>query len=56
MLPVETVIAYDNWAALSRWRRYGVVEAEDFTNEGVRVRGRLPEAMVQAVTGQESDQ
>ncbi|MGA2872172.1 MAG: GTPase HflX [Candidatus Dormibacteria bacterium] len=55
MLPVETVIAYDNWAALSRWRRYGVVEAEDFTSDGIRVRGRLPESMVQTMGRDEAD-
>ncbi|MGC2192150.1 MAG: GTPase HflX [Candidatus Dormiibacterota bacterium] len=50
MLAVEATIPYDNWKALSRWRRYGVVEGEEFTSEGVHVRGRLPEALVEGIT------
>lgn len=50
MLPVEATIPYDNWKALSRWRRYGVVEGEEFASDGVHVRGRLPEALVKGMT------
>ncbi|MGH7642853.1 MAG: GTPase HflX [Candidatus Dormibacteria bacterium] len=50
MLPVEATIAYDNWKALSRWRQYGVVEGEEFACDGVHVRGRLPEALVEGIT------
>jgi len=49
MLPVEATIGYDNWNALSRWRRYGVVESEEFASDGIHVRGRLPEALVRTV-------
>ncbi|MGC1184713.1 MAG: GTPase HflX [Candidatus Dormiibacterota bacterium] len=45
MLAVEATIPYDNWKALSNWRRYGVVEGEDFASDGVHVRGRLPESL-----------
>jgi GTP-binding protein HflX len=57
MLPVEATIAYDNWNALSRWRRYGVVESEEFASDGIHVRGRLPEALVRTVgaAGEEAD-
>ncbi|HVB14081.1 MAG TPA: GTPase HflX [Candidatus Dormibacteraeota bacterium] len=51
MLAVEATIPYDNWQALSRWRRYGVVEGEEFASDGVHVRGRLPEALVKTLTG-----
>lgn len=50
MLLVEATIPYDNWKALSRWRRYGVVEGEEFASDGVHVRGRLPEALVKGLT------
>ncbi|HEY6537688.1 MAG TPA: GTPase HflX [Candidatus Dormibacteraeota bacterium] len=49
MLAVEATIPYDNWQALSRWRRYGVVEAEEFAEDGVHVRGRLPEALARTI-------
>ncbi len=52
MLTVEATIPYDNWQALSRWRRYGVVEGEEFASDGVHVRGRLPEAIVKTVIGE----
>jgi GTP-binding protein HflX len=52
MLAVEATIPYDNWQALSRWRRYGVVEGEEFASDGVHVRGRLPEAIVKTVIGE----
>jgi GTP-binding protein HflX len=52
MTAVVATIAYDNWQALSRWRRYGVVEEEEFASDGIHVRGRLPEALAQAMTGQ----
>jgi GTP-binding protein HflX len=55
MLPVEATIAYDNWNALSRWRRYGVVESEEFASDGIHVRGRLPEALVRTVSATEED-
>jgi GTP-binding protein HflX len=55
MLPVEATIAYDNWSALSRWRRYGVVESEEFGSDGIHVRGRLPEALVRTVDAAEED-
>jgi GTP-binding protein HflX len=50
MLPVEATIAYDNWQALSNWRRYGVVEGEEFASDGVHVRGRLPESLARTLT------
>ncbi|MGC1908014.1 MAG: GTPase HflX [Candidatus Dormiibacterota bacterium] len=49
MLAIEATIPYDNWKALSRWRRYGVVEGEEFASDGVHVRGRLPEALVEGM-------
>ena len=52
MLAVEATIPYDNWQALSRWRRYGVVEGEEFASDGVHVRGRLPEAIAKTVIGE----
>lgn len=51
MLAVEATIPYDNWKALSRWRRFGVVEGEEFAGDGVHVRGKLPEAMIKGLTG-----
>lgn len=51
MLAVEATIAYDNWKALSNWRRYGVVEGEEFASDGVHVRGRLPESLARSLAG-----
>jgi len=50
MLAFEATIAYDNWQALSRWRRFGVVEGEEFASDGIHVTGRLPEALVKRMT------
>ena len=49
MLPVEVTIAYDNWQALSRWRRYGVIEDEQFASDGIHVKGRMPQALAQTI-------
>ena len=45
MEPVETTIPYRHLHILTRWRRYGVVEFEQFTALGVHVRGRVPHAL-----------
>ncbi len=42
---VEATIPYHHLQVLTRWRRYGVVEAEQFTASGVRVRGRVPHSL-----------
>ncbi|MGH7610950.1 MAG: GTPase HflX [Candidatus Dormibacteria bacterium] len=51
MLPAEATISYDNWAALDRWRRYGVVDEEQFQADGIHVRGRLPPPLAEALRG-----
>ncbi|MGH7609245.1 MAG: GTPase HflX [Candidatus Dormibacteria bacterium] len=51
MLAAEATIAYDDWQALSRWRRYGVVEEEKFQADGIHVRGRLPAQLAEALQG-----
>jgi GTP-binding protein HflX len=45
MEAVEATIPYQQLQVLTRWRRYGVVEAEHFTAAGVHVRGRVPHAL-----------
>jgi GTP-binding protein HflX len=45
----EATIPYQRLELLTRWRRYGVVETEQFTPDGVHVRGRLPQALLAAV-------
>ncbi len=47
LTPLRATIRYDNLEVLRRWRRWGVVEEEEFTDEGVRVSGRVPESMAQ---------
>jgi GTP-binding protein HflX len=49
MEPAEATIPYQRLELLTRWRRYGVVETEQFTSDGVHVRGRLPQALLAAV-------
>ena len=46
MAPAEATIPYQQLAMLTRWRRYGVIENEEFTPDGVRVTGRLPQALM----------
>ncbi|MGH7666994.1 MAG: GTPase HflX [Candidatus Dormibacteria bacterium] len=49
MRQVEATIAYDNWNVLSLWRRYGVIEGEEFTGDGVHVTGRLPDELARTL-------
>ncbi len=46
----EATIPYGSLEMLTRWRRYGVIESEQFTTEGVHVTGRLPQALSAAVS------
>ncbi len=52
MLPVEATIPYSSWDTLSRWRRYGLVEAEEYADDGVHVRGRAPEPLARSLLGE----
>ncbi|MGA9774580.1 MAG: GTPase HflX [Candidatus Dormiibacterota bacterium] len=45
LVAAEATISYQDQQTLQLWRRYGVVDSEEFTAEGIRVRGRLPEGM-----------
>ncbi|MHB8393531.1 MAG: GTPase HflX [Candidatus Dormibacteria bacterium] len=46
MAPADFTIPYGRIELLSRWRRYGIVEHEEFTSDGVHVAGRVPQALV----------
>lgn len=46
MEPAEFTVPYGEINLLSRWRRYGVVEQEEFTADGVHVIGRVPQALI----------
>ncbi len=45
LVAAETTISYQDQQTLQLWRRYGVVDSEEFTADGIRVRGRLPEGI-----------
>lgn len=51
LLPAVAVIPYRDRQALRLWRRYGVIESEEFTAEGIRISGRLPEGLRSHVDG-----
>jgi len=42
MVEHESIMPYEAGELLSLWHRQGIVEEQEFTQEGVRVRGRLP--------------
>jgi GTP-binding protein HflX len=51
MEALEAIIPYEHIRLLTSWRRYGVIEVEEFTESGVRVRGRVPPALEAILTG-----
>ncbi len=46
----EALIPYQDRSALELWRRYGAVESEEFTPEGIRVEGRVPEDLLDQIS------
>lgn len=55
MVEMEVTLPYPDRRKLELWRRHGFVEAEEFTAEGIHVRGRLPESL-RAAVGQSSNE
>ena len=51
MEALEAIIPYEHIRLLTSWRRYGVIEVEEFTESGVRVRGRVPPALEAILNG-----
>ncbi len=46
----EAVFPYRERSALDLWRRYGVVDSEEFTAEGIRVTGRMPDDLWEQIS------
>jgi GTP-binding protein HflX len=49
-VPAEAVFPYQERTALGLWRRYGVVESEEFTADGIRVTGRIPDRLWEQIS------
>jgi GTP-binding protein HflX len=49
MTEMDIVLPYAAGDVLNTWRKQGVIEQQDYTPKGVRVRGRLPKWMVDEV-------
>lgn len=49
MVAVDVTLPYPERRKLELWRRHGFVEKEEFTAEGIHVRGRVPENLRAAV-------
>jgi GTPase len=50
MVEVDVVVPYRSGDLLNLWHRQGIVEAETYTPQGTRVRGRLPRWLVDMLT------
>ena len=48
MLPVEAFVPYARNDLVALWHRHGVIEQEQHEAEGTRIRGRLPEMLVES--------
>ena len=44
-VPAQAVFPYQERSAVDLWRRYGVVDSEEFTADGIRVTGRVPDGL-----------
>jgi len=42
MVELDVVVPYQSGELLNLWHRQGIVEAETYTPQGTRVRGRVP--------------
>ncbi len=49
MVELDVVVPYQSGELLNLWHRQGIVEAETYTPQGTRVRGRLPRWLVDLV-------
>ncbi len=49
-LPAEALFPYRERSALELWRRYGVVDSEEFTADGIRVTGRVPDGLWEQIS------
>ncbi len=47
--PIDVTLPYGDWEVLARWRRYGVVDRQEFTSQGVHVVGRVPPSLREAL-------
>ena len=50
MVELEIVVPYQSGELLNLWHRQGIVEAETYTPQGTRVRGRLPRWLVEVIS------
>ncbi len=50
MVELDVVVPYQAGELLNLWHRQGIVEAETYTPQGTRVRGRLPRWLVDLIT------
>ncbi|HVA21376.1 MAG TPA: GTPase HflX [Candidatus Micrarchaeia archaeon] len=51
--PLDVVVPYTDPHSLLRWRRYGRIEHEEYTDQGVHVVGRVPPGLARALRGEE---
>ncbi len=53
--PLDVVVPYTDPQSLIRWRRYGRIEHEEYTEQGVRVVGRVPPGLARSLRGDGDD-
>jgi GTPase len=51
MVTLDAFIPYDRNDLISLWHRRGVIEQQEYVNEGAHIQGRLPQTLVRQFTG-----
>ncbi|HUY97197.1 MAG TPA: GTPase HflX [Verrucomicrobiae bacterium] len=52
---LEVVVPYTDPQSLLRWRRYGRIEHEEYTDRGVHVVGRVPPGLARSLLGEDAE-